>query len=302
MRWSARGGAEVHRRPADRPRGLRRSAPQGVLAGGHRVQGVRLLPDRQPKRLGGVGARVASSPSYARCRFRFAPRRPRAAATSPGGRQVVGRRHSSGGDRARPLRAPVSVRPARRRQVGGARSRTRRRRSRTSGSSAAPVSTSSSPTPRRCRSRPVRRAERGRCWSARWPGRRVAFLPRHGRTTGSRRTRSRIAPTCGRSARSACGASCAERGRVADRVLWPRHADHPRPAGGPDRGRVQTFYDEIRGARPVRRPVLPVAAGPRRGPPVRLGARQLRARSWSSTGRGSPPARSRGGTPPRAGR
>src|SRR5215467_12413912 len=51
MWWSARGGAEVHRRPADRARGLRGSAAQGFLAGGHRVQGLGLLPYRQPERV-----------------------------------------------------------------------------------------------------------------------------------------------------------------------------------------------------------------------------------------------------------
>src|ERR1700728_765561 len=56
MRWPARGGAEVHRRRADGPRGLRRSAPQGVLPGGDRVQGIRFLPDRQPE--GVVGRRA----------------------------------------------------------------------------------------------------------------------------------------------------------------------------------------------------------------------------------------------------
>src|SRR4029077_4117426 len=48
MRRPARGGAEVHRRSADRARGLRRPAAQGLLARGHRLQGVWLLPDRQP--------------------------------------------------------------------------------------------------------------------------------------------------------------------------------------------------------------------------------------------------------------
>jgi hypothetical protein len=51
MWWSARGGAEIHRRSADRARGLRGPAAQGVLACGHRVQGFGLLPHRQPERV-----------------------------------------------------------------------------------------------------------------------------------------------------------------------------------------------------------------------------------------------------------
>src|SRR5215510_10659327 len=51
MWWSARGGAEIHRRPADRARGMRGPAAQGLLAGGHRFQGLGLLPYRQPERV-----------------------------------------------------------------------------------------------------------------------------------------------------------------------------------------------------------------------------------------------------------
>src|SRR5215468_11375314 len=51
MWWSARGGAEIHRRPADRARGLRGPTAQGFLAGGHRFQGFGLLPHRQPERV-----------------------------------------------------------------------------------------------------------------------------------------------------------------------------------------------------------------------------------------------------------
>src|ERR1700733_5230981 len=47
MRRPARGGAEVHGRAAYGAR-VRRPPAQGLLARGHRVQGVRLLPDRQP--------------------------------------------------------------------------------------------------------------------------------------------------------------------------------------------------------------------------------------------------------------
>ena len=50
MRRAGRGRAEVHRRPADRVHGVRRQAAQGVLAGRHRVQGLGLLPHRQPRR------------------------------------------------------------------------------------------------------------------------------------------------------------------------------------------------------------------------------------------------------------
>src|SRR6202035_1423149 len=48
MRRPARGGAEVHGRAAYGAR-VRRPPAQGLLARGHRVQGVRLLPDRQPR-------------------------------------------------------------------------------------------------------------------------------------------------------------------------------------------------------------------------------------------------------------
>ena len=44
-----RGRAEVHRRSAGGVPGLRGQAAQGLLPGGHRVQGVRLLPHRQPE-------------------------------------------------------------------------------------------------------------------------------------------------------------------------------------------------------------------------------------------------------------
>ena len=83
------------------------------------------------------------------------------------------------------------------------------------------------------------------CSSARWRAAGWRSCPGTAATTGSRRTRSRTAPTCGRCGRSACGAS------------WrrARSARSPRPTAparwssptswwtGPADG-SQTFYDE----------------------------------------------------------
>ena len=150
--------------------------------------------------------------------------------------------------------------------------------------------------------RSARPATRSR--SARWRGKRVAFLPRHGRTTGSRRTRSPTAPTCGR---------CASLG--VRRVLAPSAVGSLTASYGPgtlvipdqlvDRtmGREQTYYDRApatsrsptRTARPCARHAIAAAR--------ESGWSPAGSGRWSSsTARGSPPAPSRSGTRRRAGR
>jgi hypothetical protein len=57
VRHPARGRAEVHRRRVDPVPHLRWQVAQTLLLGRHRLQGLRLLPDRQSKRCEGLSGR-----------------------------------------------------------------------------------------------------------------------------------------------------------------------------------------------------------------------------------------------------
>ena len=174
-----------------------------------------------------------------------------------------------------------------------------------SASSAAPGCMSSSTPPTRWWSRP-----RSACRAIRWSigevaGRRVAFVPRHGRD--HRFPPHRIPYRANLWALRSVGV----RQVLAPSAVGSLTASYgPGTLAVPDQlvdrtsGRVADLLRRgHRGARPVRRPVLPGRPGDRDGGRRASGwAPVTSARWWSSRARGSPPGPSRAGTPRKAGR
>ena len=253
---------------------MRRQAAQGLLAGRHRLQGVRLLPDRQPREPEELRARGQRRRTGRRIGNRTARRptpRPRPATSPPAAAtRRPGRRSASSSSSSRPRPVVVFVflvRPHPPRRA---------RRSPdlpwpgtwpASASSAAPGSMSSSTPPRRWRSRPRSACRAIRSSIGEVAGRRVAFVPRHGR--GHRFPPHRIPYRANLWALRSVGVRQVLAPSAVGSLtttLRARHAGRAGPARGPDlRPGADVLRRGHRGARPVRRPVLPGRPVPRGG-------------------------------------